>query len=86
MAQADIEDHKAGRCQVPQLVLVACRTYYLARASGQDADGYRTAIEQYLGFPLPLRDDWTIEQWMEFVAARKQAADESRDLHRPIFS
>ncbi len=86
MAQEDIKDHKAGRCQTSQLVLAACRAYYLARASDQDAEGYRAAIEKHLGFPLPLSEDWTYEQWMEFVAKRKQAADESKGLHRPILN
>lgn len=85
LAEADIEDHKAGRCQIPQFVLAACRTYYLARASDQDAEGYRTAIENYLGFPLPLREDLTLEQWTVFVGARKQLASQSAG-HAPIYN
>ena len=86
MAMADIEDHRSGRCSTPQFVLATCRAYYLARSSQQDAEGYRCTIEKYLGFPLPLREDWTLEQWTDFVMKRKSSADQLTGNHFPIFN
>lgn len=86
MAMADIDDHRSGRCSTPQFVLATCRAYYLAKSSRQDADGYRCAIEKYLGFPLPLREDWTLEQWADYVAKRKSAADQLTGDHLPVFN
>ncbi len=85
LAEADIAKHSEGLLSTASLVSGASLAYYHAKAAGQDAEGYRCAIENHLGFALAVRTEWTIEQWVAFVTERKAACTKSNG-HAVIYN
>jgi hypothetical protein len=86
LAQSDIAAHSARKVTTAALVLAACRAYYLSKNSDLDAEGYRAVMEGYLGFPQPVREEWTIDDWDVFLASRQMQSAVAAGKHDPIFT